>query len=510
MRWGVLLVGALLAAQQEMVLRVTTRVVEVSVIVTDRKGRAVDGLTKDDFTVLENGKPQKIESFSVEKAHVLLPPAEPLPPDIYTNRYELKGGAPSAVTIVLLDLVNTQWRDKLYSRAELVKFLHTELHANDRVALYALSADLHLLHDFTSDVTPLIAALNHYKPRPGVDLVVAPPTSSTGNAALDALMAKGDELMYKTYAISRVNRTTAALEAIAARVAALPGRKNLVWISGGFPIQTGDRGMGRNFRPDVERATAALAAANVAVYPVDARGLVARSGPGFGMPAGFREARETMQVMAERTGGKPYLDSNDIRGAVRKAIDDTLLTYTIVYRPSHDKWDGHFQRFAVKVKRPGVSVRHRNGYVASADESTAAADRAGGLEEALANPLEATGIRLMAAIKPDTPSTGKLAVRVMIEPVDIAFRQADGRWMAKLDVAYVQQAAPDAPKVTVVKDEVNLHMSPEAYAQVGRNGLVVQKVLDSTACGHRLRIVVRDAVSGATGSVEIPEPARAR
>ncbi len=510
LRWGVLLVGAALAGQQEPVLRVTTRLVEVNVVVTGKQGRPVDGLTKDDFTITEDGKPQRIESFSVEKVHLLPPPAEPLPPDIYTNRYELKGGAPSAVTIVLLDLVNTTWRDKYYSRAELVRFLRRQLRAGDRVAIYALSADLHLLHDFTSDIAPLIAALGRYKPRPGVDLVGAPSASSTGDARLDALIAKGDGLMYQAYAISRANRTTAALEAIAERVAALPGRKNLVWISGGFPIKTGDLGMGRNFRADVERATRVLAAANVAVYPVDARGLVARSGPGFGMSGDSHATRETMHVMAERTGGKLFLDTNDISGAIRTAIDDTKLTYMLGYRPSHGTWDGHFQRLSVKVNRRGVSVRHRTGYVALADESTAAADRADGLKSALADPLEATGIRLMAAIKPDTPAPGRLAVRIMIEPADLSFREVDGRWTVKLDMAYVQQPTPAGAGMTLVKDEVNLHMRPETYAKTREVGLVVQKSLPAAASAFKLRIVVRDANSGAAGSVEIPRAPRAR
>jgi VWFA-related protein len=504
-------VGAVLAGQEEPVLRVTTRLVEVSVIVTGKQGRAVDGLTKDDFTVTEDGKPQRIESFSVEKVHILPPPAEPLPPDIYTNRYELKGGAPSAVTIVLLDLVNTSWRDKYYSRAELVKFLRRQLRAGDRVAIYALSGDLHLLHDFTSDIAPLIAALGGYKPRPGPDLDnYLPSASSTGDARLDALIAKGDGLMYQAYAISRANRTTAALEAIAARVAALPGRKNLVWISGGFPIKTGEVGMGRNFRADVERATRVLAAANVAVYPVDARGLVARPGPGFGMSGESHATRETMHIMAERTGGRLFLDSNDISGAIRTAINDTKLTYVLGYRPSHGTWDGHFQRLSVKVNRRDVSVRHRTGYVALADESTAAADRADGLERALANPLEATGIRLMAAIKPDTPAPGRLAVRIMIEPADLAFREVDGRWTVKLDMAYVQQPTPAGAGMTLVKDEVNLHMRPEAYAKTREEGLIVQKVLPAAASTYKLRIVVRDAGSGAVGSVEIPRAPRAR
>jgi hypothetical protein len=217
-----------------------------------------------------------------------------------------------------------------------------------------------------------------------------------------------------------------------------------------------------------------------------------------------------MHVVAERTGGKLFLDTNDISGAIRTAIDDTKLTYMIGYRPSHGNWDGHFQRLSVKVKRPGVTVRHRTGYVALPDESTAAADRAEGLERALANPLEATGIRLMAAIKPDAPAPGRLAVRIMIEPADLSFREVDGRWTVKLDMAYVQQPTPAGAGMTMVKDEVNLHMRPEAYAKTREEGLVVQKVLPAAASAHKLRIVVRDAGSGAAGSVEIPRAPRAR
>jgi hypothetical protein len=116
----------------------------------------------------------------------------------------------------------------------------------------------------------------------------------------------------------------------------------------------------------------------------------------------------------------------------------------------------------------------------------------------------------MAAIKPDTPAPGRLAVRIMIEPADLAFREVDGRWTVKLDMAYVQQPTPAGAGMTLVKDEVNLHMRPEAYAKTREEGLIVQKVLPAAASTYKLRIVVRDAGSGAVGSVEIPRAPRAR
>ena len=147
MRLAALVVlGAVLSAQEPPVLRVTTRLVEVNVIVTDKQGQPVEGLTKDDFTVTEGGKEQPITNFSVERMRVLPPPAEPLPPDVHTNRYELIGGAPSAVTLILFDLLNTRFRDKTFARLELLKFLRGQLRPHDRVALFALDSELHLLH----------------------------------------------------------------------------------------------------------------------------------------------------------------------------------------------------------------------------------------------------------------------------------------------------------------------------------------------------------------------------
>jgi VWFA-related protein len=154
---------ALLLCQEPPTPRVTARMVEVDVIVTGKQDRPVEGLTKDDFTVTEDGKPRKIESFSVKKTLVLSTPVEPLPLTVFTNRYELKGGASSSAALILLDLLNPRIRDKAFARQELLKYLGGQLQPGDRVALYVLDTQLRLLYDFTSDATRLIQTLDRFK-----------------------------------------------------------------------------------------------------------------------------------------------------------------------------------------------------------------------------------------------------------------------------------------------------------------------------------------------------------
>ncbi len=179
------------------------------------------------------------------------------------------------------------------------------------------------------------------------------------------------------------------------------------------------------------------------------------------------------------------------------------MNYVIGYHPSHGRWDGHFQRIKVSVNRPGVNVRHRGGYLALADEAAQASDRQASLMQAARSPLDATGVRLVVATRPDTPAPGRLALRMLIEVNDIALTEKGGHWVGKVDLAYVQQPTPDGKGATLVKDELDIRLTPEAYAKALELGLIVQKDLSLASSAYRLKVVVRDVNSGATGSVEI-------
>ena len=173
----------------ETLIRSAVRLVQVSVVAEDKKGNPVTDLKAEDFTLLDEGKPQKIAFFAAptptlaasETEQPSPKPARLLPPNAFTNRYDLKGqNAPGAVTVVLFDALNTAPQDQSFVRKEVVHFLQS-LKPQDHVAVYGLTTQLLILHDFTRDSADLVAAASHLSPKelaafdashtPDIDLV---------------------------------------------------------------------------------------------------------------------------------------------------------------------------------------------------------------------------------------------------------------------------------------------------------------------------------------------------
>jgi VWFA-related protein len=161
---ALLLPIALLLAAQTPVIRVDTRLVELNIVVLDQNNRPVEGLTKADFTIFDRNKEQKIALFSVSSVHKpFQKPAAPLPPGIYTNRPEQQRvESPTTVTVVLLDSVNTHIEDQAYAKEQFVRFL-SQIHPEDRVAVYALGNRLQILQDFTGDSKALLNSVARYR-----------------------------------------------------------------------------------------------------------------------------------------------------------------------------------------------------------------------------------------------------------------------------------------------------------------------------------------------------------
>src|ERR1700759_3840927 len=146
-------------------IRSTTRLVQMSVVVTDKKGQPVTGLKKEDFTVLDESSPQQIEFFTESAPPASAERAAPmLPKNVFTNRYDLKGEDPGAVTIILFDAENTATEDQLYLRKQVMALLRS-LKSQDHVAIYALTSRLLVLHDFTQDDSALVDAVAKFAPR---------------------------------------------------------------------------------------------------------------------------------------------------------------------------------------------------------------------------------------------------------------------------------------------------------------------------------------------------------
>src|ERR1700722_8112262 len=202
----------------------------------------------------------------------------PLPPDTYTNRLAERTAMPQSVTVILLDALNTEFSDQEYSRRQIIKFL-SHLQPEDRIGIYTLDYRLNVLHDFTSDSRDLIAAVASYKGEQLPDEAASVPHKldspperlSQSDDALNQFLSLNVQRESNFYATKRVRVTTDALQAIARHLGSLPGRKNLVWISGSFPITIGYEDEKLNptqfpdqvdFFNDVERAIKALNEAN--------------------------------------------------------------------------------------------------------------------------------------------------------------------------------------------------------------------------------------------------------
>src|SRR5450432_1258131 len=239
--------------QPETVIRSSARLVQMSVVVEDKKGNPVSGLKQEDFTVLDEGQPQRIAFFSAQALETAPPAARLLPPNVCTNRYDLKGEQPpGAVTVVLFDALNTSPEDQSYVRKEVIHFLES-VQPQDHVAVYGLTTHLFVLHEFTRDSADLMAAAHRFAPKelaafdashtPDIDLV-----SSGADLAWKGLqdaVNNANREIADLHNISRVGTTLGALEAIANHISGIAGRKNLVWISGGFPIQIGLPSVGK-------------------------------------------------------------------------------------------------------------------------------------------------------------------------------------------------------------------------------------------------------------------------
>src|ERR1017187_899592 len=211
-------------------LRVTSRLVQVSVIVR-HKGAPVTGLTKDDFTVLDQNRPLQIAVFSGQSYEPRAAAKSTGTPQnasgIFSNHFDAGSGIPTSVTIILLDALNTPRQQMANARAEIAKFLR-QLQPNDRVALYGLSTDLYVLHNFTNDAGSLLTALEHSKNTNGYHPSATEiELSDTGSDNIDAFMDSANKHAADLQTINRAEMTANVMEAIANSVVNVPGRK--IW-----------------------------------------------------------------------------------------------------------------------------------------------------------------------------------------------------------------------------------------------------------------------------------------
>ncbi len=327
-------------------LKVSAHLTVVDITVTDKAGEAIHGLKESDFTVLEDGKPQPLRSFGEygPPAGRQVPP--PLPPNVYSNLQA--SPTSSAVNIFLLDPMSTAPGDSNNAQAlsRSMRIQHDvqqgamdylkAMPAGTRVAVFSLTEELRLLQGFTSDGALLAAAVN------------TQPYDTLGRASRPEMKLMQAE--------SRNRSALEALRQIAVFAGRIKGRKNLIWFTVGIPQVTQSCGPPPaglpDYTRDLDNTYDVLAAAQVAIYPIDVRGVEGTMGCG---PL-------SEEAIAEATGGVAFHNGNDLRTAIGNAIDAGANYYTVSYVPPDPKFDGHYHTIDVKVDRPDVRLVFRKGY----------------------------------------------------------------------------------------------------------------------------------------------------
>ena len=455
-----------------------THLVEVEVVVRDKKG-PVTGLTREDFTVLDQGKPQSIAVFT--GAAVTSPaPAKPspLPRGAISNRANHSGA-----TVLLFDQLNTSFENQGYARRQMLKLLESAS-PGQQVAIYFLGKNLSVIQDFTGNPETLASAVRKWSPNNLYLLMQSDENMDDVDQA-----SQCDPICQQI----RNDMTKEALGKIAQHLAGMPGRKSLIWLS------DNPHGPGTQF----------LAPANIHLYSVLTRGVSAsgvnawmrdtrRMGamPGFApvaLPMGDDIARQRANnAIAAATGGAGFTDSLDISLAVQRATEDAASSYTLGFYPDSDSLDNKFHTLVVRLNRK-LEIRYRPGYFASAKPLPASSPAS--LDSVLANPLDATSIDLTAL---PGSSDGNYQVTVTVDLHDVHFDLQDNRHVAMLTLSF----ATDTPR-QIVTGTFKLAFTDVEFAVARENGLVGTRTFKEKS---PVRIIARDGATGIAGSIRVIPP----
>jgi VWFA-related protein len=496
---------AALRAEEAPVVRVNTRLVEVDVVVHS-KGEAVADLTQDDFTVLDNGKPQKIAVFNLRSSQSSRPAVAPLPQGTVSNRLTLRDQEQADATIVLFDTLNTAVGDQGYAREQLMKYLGT-LKSGEHFALYNLAKTLRVVQDFTDDPDRIIRAAKRYGMESSGDqtaddladdLLVN--QQSTGDAIADAMYVSSVKEMQDAAQVSRAVITGKALELIARHLEGLPGRKTLVWLGSSFQAQTTDNRSHnghetiehKEFSREIDAAVRALNNANIAVYPIDPRdpynaGLLA---PGI----------DSMNLFASGTGGRAFYTITDLAGAMKTAVEDSEVVYALGFYPGDIKLDGSYHSLSVRVARKGVDLRNRKGYFATDLKQPTEKQSEVSLKDTFATPLEATGIGMTARLDPDEHQTGVYQLTMTFNLQELHLDREGNNWVALLRCATY---FPASAKPNGTEEELKITLTEQRLRETLANGYTLKRAV---IVGNRtgdLRVAIQDRVTGTSGSVKL-------
>jgi VWFA-related protein len=537
--------------RQQPTIKSDVRIVLVDVVVTGAKGQTTGGLKKEDFQLSEDGKAQKVSFFEEHTDGQVTPVALPaMPPDVFTNYPTVK--TTDSVNVLLLDSLNTQAIDQSYVRPQMEKYMEAAIASPNgaRLAIFTLGQQLQMVRGFTADASKALEAMED--PKSHTEAKFEPQLATPFRKSREAKLCAGELRApvgieaCKAYlgqlngdrAADRIGMTLQAFQALARYLAPIPGRKNIMWVAGSFPVHffpdTGKRGEFKNPYPNEVRQTAELLTADqVAVYPISATGVGGESylQATNGDPNANRTGKAVeddeadrsfnqigMELLARDTGGHAFYNTNGLSEALEQAVEEGSHFYSLAYVPSNSKMDGKFRKIELKVAGD-YKVAYRRGYYA--ENAKFPVTEAGQKKNDALLPLMGFGMPDFAQVlykvrvapvavdaaggvkELKAPTMRRYGLDFAITPADLHLELGpDGIRRGNIEVMLVAYDA-DGAIVGVFRKKSEIVLNPQMYAEVMRIGLQMHREMDVPVNAAYLRTGLMDLDTGKLGSLTV-------
>ena len=528
------------------VVKITTNLVQIDAVVTDRSGKHVTDLRPDEVEMLENGKPQKITDFSYIR---IGRPAEA------ANRPGETGGTPvpgppkklrreevQRTIALIVDDLRMSFDSVRFTKEALKKFLDEQLQPNDLVAIIRTAGGTGALQTFTSDKQQLYTAVEKLKwvPRIGNS------AQAFANIRQETMQIAERNMLDNTNEVDDLNQmrkdlfavgTLGALNYVINGLREMPGRKSVILFSDGLQMFNPSEPTGSSRILNSLQLLLDLAnRASVVINTIDVRGLVT-----FGLTAvdntwnmspaqveaklsqrkaNFFDSQNGLNYLAEQTGGLAIRNTNDMNSGVKRIMEDQAGYYLVGYRPDDSTFEStngrtKFHHVSLKVKRPGkYNVRTRTGFFGISDEKLEAAKENPNQQimGALLSPFAASGVqlRLTSLFSNDATQGSMLRSYLHIKASDLTFtKEADGSHKAVFDLVSVT-FGEDGKLIDQVADQHTIHLTDAMYQKISRYGFTYIATVPVKKPGaYQLRTALRDVPSSRMGSatqfIEVPD-----
>lgn len=501
-------------------VRVTSEIVLVNVIARDKKGNLIKDLRKEDCTILEDGQKQQISSFDFENVDALQSAGAAgqtvtgtagaggaLLGNVQQNTLQ---GRDRRLMLLFFDF-SAMEQDEIDRAVDAgKKYVQSNMQPADMVALMSLATNLRLDLDFTDNKEKILAKLGSYNDSAGQGFANGSEGSSEGTAETSGAYTP-DDTDYNTFS---ADRKLLALQSVMQAMGKIPQKKSLIYFSNGITQSGVDN------QSALRAATASAVKANVSIYPVDVRGLSAFPAGGQAQSAslhgqaayngaavlsdlnGNASSQETLYTLAADTGGKAFMDTNDLSGVFQQVQKDTSAYYVLGYTSSNHLKDGHYRRIKVQVNRPDVKLEYRPGYYAGRDfEHMKKEDREEQLENELTAELPQTDVAVYAgtAFFRQDDSHYYLAVSLVVPGSQIPFVPEKDKDNATIDITGI---VLESGKFPVGRQRDTVKLAVDSSQQVRRKNVQYNTGFVLPPGTYHLKFIVRENRSGRMGSFE--------